>query len=109
MADFGTQGWNDEDNDPGETTFAIENNEMCISYINQMFNNPNYDIRFVVVTGDITTSSERSEWQRARKVFADLDRRSFIVPVMGNHDGWPYVGGRGNYNEQSKSEVVIGE
>jgi len=109
MGDFGTQGWNDEDNNPNEVTFAIENDEMCINYINQMLNNPNYDVRFVAITGDITVSSERSEWQRARRVFAHLDRRLFIVPVMGNHDGWPYVGGRRNYDEQSKSEVVIGE
>lgn len=82
---------------------------MCINYINQMLNNPNYDVRFVAITGDITSSSERSEWERTRKVFADLDRRLFIVPVMGNHDGWPYVSGRRNYDEQPKSEVVIGE
>ena len=107
MEDFGTQGWDDEDNDPTETTPEIENNKMCRDYINTNLIDPH--LRFVAITGDITSSSERSEWQRARKVFAGLDSRVFIVPLMGNHDGWPYVGRKGDSDEQPSNEVVIGE
>ena len=118
MDDFGTPGYDDADNDPEETTPAIKGSVACVDYINQhVVGQPGYDIRFIVAGGDFTSSSERSEWQRTRTVLDGLDKRPFLVPLMGNHDGWPYVGHGlsffppfpGYFEEQPEDEVVVGE
>ncbi|MBN2465464.1 metallophosphoesterase [candidate division WOR-3 bacterium] len=118
MDDFGTPGYDDADNDPEETTPAIEGCIACVDYINEnLVGRPGYDIRFIVAGGDFTSSSERSEWQRTRTVLGALDKRPFLVPLMGNHDGWPYVGHGlsffppfpGYFDEQPEDEVVVGE
>ncbi len=107
-ADFGTKGWNDSDNNPNETTWAIQNNENIVAHINQ-YNNyspKGRDIKFVVCLGDITQSSEKSEYQRAKKILDKLDMP--WIPVFGNHDTWPYVGGSDD-DDQDDDEVTIGE
>ncbi len=118
MEDFGTEGYDDADNDSMETTPPVDAVVACRDYINtELVGQPGYDVRFVLVPGDITSSSERSEWQRARKVLAGLDGRVFVVPLMGNHDVWPYVGHGlsifpphpGWFKEQPEEEVVVGE
>lgn len=116
--DFGTPGYDDTDDDPNETTPALEGSIACVNYINQkLVGQPGYDIRFIVAGGDFTTSSERSEWQRVGRVLGGLDRRPFLVPLVGNHDLWPYVGHGlsfyppfpGYFDEQPDDEVVVGE
>jgi hypothetical protein len=118
MDDFGTPGYDDADNDPLEMTRAVEADMACVDYINaNLVGQPGYDIRFVVLGGDFTTSSERSEWQRARAVLDGLSDGPFVVPILGNHDGWPYVGHGlsfyppfpGYYREQPEAEVVVGQ
>lgn len=115
LSDFGTEGYNDTDNDPNETTFAIENNENIVAKINWWKNSCGFPIKFVVCLGDITSTSERSEYQRAHKVLQELDLP--YIPILGNHDTWPYVGQwsywppppTGAYIQQSPSTVKIGE
>jgi len=68
--DFGSPGYDDYDDDPNETTYAIENSKLGVSMINYL--SVLHPIRFVVCTGDITHSSERSEYQRAKKILSDL-------------------------------------
>jgi hypothetical protein len=110
-ADFGTQGWDDCDNDPQEKPPAVQEVEACRSYINgELTAARGYDLRFVVLAGDVTSTSERSEYQRIRQILAGLDERPsgeklFVVPLMGNHDGWPYVGSSSGYDEQPSTSV----
>jgi 3',5'-cyclic AMP phosphodiesterase CpdA len=48
-----------------------------------------YRIKFVVVTGDITDSGERSEFLKAKEILDSL--RIPYIPVIGNHDIWPHT------------------
>ena len=113
MEDFGTELWNDADNDPNESTFSITNVEACRDFIDSLYEQAGYDIRFVAVAGDISSTSERSEYERARQVFAGFNSDLFVVPMMGNHDAWPYVGTGPwplyNFDEEGSGSVVIGE
>lgn len=96
LEDFGSAGYDDTDNDPNETTFAIQNNENIVAKVNQLIGpGYNYPIKFVVCLGDITKSSERSEYERAKKILRNL--QAPWIPVFGNHDTWPYIGRRWNY------------
>ncbi|MGQ9844525.1 MAG: metallophosphoesterase family protein, partial [Spirochaetota bacterium] len=123
LPDFGTNGYWDTDNNPDETTPAIENSECAVEYINYQIA-MGQPIRFVVCTGDITHSSEWSEYQRAKKILDDLidylpypsNDRVFYIPIFGNHDTWPYIGEPfgfgappGDYIEQPQDAVTIGE
>ena len=107
--DFGVSGYDDWDShDPADRTIEIQEDSACVDYINDSFP----DVRFVALTGDITQSAERSEFQRAREVFSAFNEHIFVVPLMGNHDGWPYVGHGlpfANYIEQPSDSVVIGK
>ncbi len=108
LNDFGTPGFNDTDNDPNETTFAIENNENIVAQINQLIGpGYNYPIRFVVCLGDITSTSEKSEYQRTKRILSNLQVP--WIPIFGNHDTWPYIGDPNGYIQQSSSTVKIGE
>lgn len=91
--DFGEEGWDDADTGLSENNWPIPVIEASVAFINsELVGQPECDARFVVIAGDVTHMSERSEFQRARQVFAGLDDRLFLVPLLGNHDGWPYVG-----------------
>jgi len=91
--DFGSEGWDDADTGLSERPWPIEQVEASVAFINDsLVGRPECDARFVVVAGDVTHMSERSEFERARQVLAGLDERLFLVPLLGNHDGWPYVG-----------------
>jgi len=112
MEDFGTELWDDTELSPTETTDYVANVEACRDFINEELDDQHgYDVRFVALTGDITATSERSEYQRARRILAEIDSKLFIVPLLGNHDAWPYVGNAPwpFFNEQSEEAVVIGE
>jgi hypothetical protein len=48
-----------------------------------------HDIRLVMALGDFTDSAERSELVRARELLDELTVP--YVPLIGNHDMWPYA------------------
>lgn len=108
--DFGTDSYYDYDDNPYETTFAIENDKNIVTKINDLMGpGYNYPIKFVVCLGDMSHSSERSEYQRAKKLLSNLQVP--WIPVFGNHDTWPYVGRivPWGYNEQPANQVIIGD
>jgi hypothetical protein len=111
LPDFGSPGFDDEDDDPLETESSIQNNSAIVAQINNLLGT-GWPIKFVVCAGDLTKSAERSEFQRAKRILTELDNRLFYIPLLGNHDTYPYIGFSsiwpGDYREQSENEVVIG-
>ena len=60
-----------------------------------------HKIKFVVVTGDLTDSAERSEFACAKYI---LDKLTVpYVPLIGNHDIWPYI------NDENESNGPNGD
>jgi len=55
-------------------------------------NQGKYNIKFVVVLGDISDSGEYSELKKAKDILDRLNGANIpYVPVIGNHDVWPYT------------------
>jgi hypothetical protein len=55
-------------------------------------------IAFVVVTGDLTDSAEWSEYLKVKEILDSLQVP--YIPMIGNHDMWPYTGPGGNVRSQ---------
>jgi PKD repeat protein len=91
--DFGGDGWNDYDSYYNSmNNQQLQNLITSVSKINDsVINHNNPDkIKFVAVLGDITSSAEKSEMQAAFDILNTLSVP--WVPVIGNHDIWPYTG-----------------
>ncbi len=85
--DYATPGYDDADYSDGDGGESAQELARAMYWINA--NLINEDIRFVIATGDITDSGERSEFERAKKILDLLDIP--YVPLIGNHDIWPYT------------------
>ncbi|MDD4003601.1 MAG: metallophosphoesterase [Elusimicrobiaceae bacterium] len=87
--DYGTPGYDDLPPDGDEGTPA-KNLRAAVNRINS--SKDSLKIKFVAVTGDLTQHAQKSEYLKAREILDSLDVP--YVPVIGNHDVWPYsVGG----------------
>ena len=84
--DYGTPGWDDGDGAEDDRTATLR---FAVSKINMAAEE--YDIRFVAATGDYADSGERSEAMKAKEILDQL--RVPYLPVLGNHDTWPYTAG----------------
>ena len=82
FAAHGTAGWDDDGGEPNHITERVR---AAIAAVNAEA----ADIRFVLVLGDLTDSGERSEFERARALLDELTPP--WIPLLGNHDVWPYV------------------
>jgi 3',5'-cyclic AMP phosphodiesterase CpdA len=82
--DYGSPGWDDGDGEEGGNAATLR---LAVSKINMAPDE--YDIRFVVATGDLGDSGERSEELKAKEILDQLNVPYF--PVIGNHDMWPYT------------------
>jgi len=81
--DYGSEGYDDD----GEGhNGLIDKVNAAVDKVNA--NLREYDIRFVMVPGDLTDSSEKSEYVKAKQILDSLDVPYF--PIIGNHDMWPY-------------------
>lgn len=83
--DYGTKGYYDticgtEDGYPAERLTK------AMHWIND--NAAKEDIRFVLVTGDLTGAAEKSEFMHFKQIMDSLAIP--YVPLIGNHDAWPY-------------------
>jgi hypothetical protein len=86
--DYGNPGWNDDDTGKENITTVFLRN--AIRLINT--NREKYNIAFVVVDGDLTDSAETSELNMVKKILNDeLDPKIPWIPLIGNHDIWPYA------------------
>lgn len=88
--DYGTAGYEDSPppGDVGASAVALRNS---VNWINA--NCDKRWIRFVIITGDITDSAEKSELLKAKEILDSLSVP--YVPMLGNHDVWPYTASAG--------------
>lgn len=84
--DFGTQGWLDEMPAGDEGNAAMRLRKL-VRWINEYADS--LKIKFVIVTGDITDSGERSEFLKFKEIMDEL--KIPYIPQIGNHDVWPYT------------------
>lgn len=87
IADYGTPGFfNDTlpDTDNSKPANALRE---AVKWIN--FHRQEKNIKFVLVSGDLTGSAEKSEFLKFKEIMNGLQVP--YVPVIGNHDVWPYV------------------
>jgi len=83
--DYDGPGWNDSG--PGEENIAaVKFLEQSVDLINS--NKDEYNIQFVAILGDISESAELSQFNKALEILNDLDVP--WIPLIGNHDVWPY-------------------
>ncbi|MBU7025436.1 MAG: metallophosphoesterase [Theionarchaea archaeon] len=86
ISDYGSSGWDDSpptyDQGPGAECLRKE-----VDWINSYIDD--YDIRFVIVLGDLSESAELSEFRKAKEILDTLNVP--YVPLIGNHDIWPYT------------------
>jgi parallel beta-helix repeat protein len=89
--DYGGKGIETEDMQvEGQDYYLTERLQRTVEWI--IDNRDNYNIRFVVVLGDISDSGEYSELKKAKNILDKLNEEDIpYVPVIGNHDIWPYT------------------
>lgn len=83
--DYGTPGFNDTLAAVNEGTPLLRLRR-AVKWINQ--NAAAQKIRFVMMTGDLTRSGERSQLLRFKQLADSLIIP--YIPLIGNHDVWPY-------------------
>ena len=98
--DYGTEGFDDGGGDEYEITGRLRE---AVAKVNA--NIDLFDIRFVMSLGDFSDSAETSELVRSREIHDDLEVP--YVPLIGNHDMWPYV--RGGGGEWVEAEGPTGD
>lgn len=90
--DYGTYGYvNDTfpEIDSSEPTVALQN---AVKWLNE--NHEAKNIKFVIVSGDLTAKAQYSEFMKFKQIMSVLEIP--YVPMIGNHDVWQYV----KYNEE---------
>jgi hypothetical protein len=97
IPDYDGAGYN-ENQAPLENYYLAERLKKVVERINYLKNI--YNIKFVTVLGDISDTSEYSEMLKARKILDILNDPNRdgntsdgipYVPLIGNHDVWPYT------------------
>lgn len=85
--DYGTPGWLDAPPDITQEGYSAQRLRKSVEWINR--HAAEHNIQWVMVTGDLTDSGELSEFLKCREI---LDLLTIpYVPVIGNHDVWPYT------------------
>lgn len=87
ISDHGTPGFYNDTMPTTDNSEPATRLQRAVDWINA--NKVIKNIKFVVVSGDLTGSAEKSEFQMCKKILDGLTVP--YVPVIGNHDIWPYV------------------
>ena len=82
IADYGTPGYYDDTMPVGDIGYSAERLRKSVNWINA--NAKKRGIKFVIVTGDLTDSGEKSEFDKANEILSTL--MVPFVPQIGNHD-----------------------
>lgn len=85
--DYGAPGYNDTLT-AVDTGYDVTALRYAVQWINQNYDSLN--VKFVIITGDLTDSGERSEFYKGKQILDSL--KIPYVPLIGNHDVWPYTG-----------------
>ncbi|MBA4320044.1 MAG: hypothetical protein C0412_16715 [Flavobacterium sp.] len=91
-------GYSYNDVSPGQDYYLSKRLEAIINRINELKND--YNLKFVTVLGDISDTAEYSELVKARDILnklndpnndGNLEDGIPYIPIIGNHDVWPYT------------------
>lgn len=85
--DYGGDGFDNDSVPYGDTSQPVRALKNAVAWINANYVAKN--IKFVIVSGDLTGSAEKSEMIACRDMLNKLQIP--YVPIIGNHDIWPYV------------------
>ncbi|MBN2168681.1 MAG: metallophosphoesterase [Actinobacteria bacterium] len=96
IKDYGSNGYDDQPETGNEGTTAGKLRE-AVNWVNE--NREEHAIEFAVITGDLTDSAEKSEFLKAKEILDELEVP--YVPIIGNHDIWPYSMGELKFEERS--------
>jgi len=97
-ADYGDIGYDDANLEAAQDYWLTERLNKVVEKIIQIKNTHN--IKFVVVLGDIADTAEKSEFLKAREILSrlndpngdgDISDGIPYIPIIGNHDIWPYT------------------
>jgi len=97
-ADYGDVGYDDANLEAAQDYWLTERLNKVVEKIIQIKNTHN--IKFVVVLGDIADTAEKSEFLKAREILSrlndpngdgDISDGIPYIPIIGNHDIWPYT------------------
>lgn len=83
--DYGTKGYFDTICGT-EGGYPAQRLSSAVHWIND--NAKKEDIRFVLVSGDLTGAAEKSQFMHFKQIMDSLTIP--YVPLIGNHDAWPY-------------------
>jgi 3',5'-cyclic AMP phosphodiesterase CpdA len=84
--DYGTPGFDDSP-PAGDAGAPAQRLRETVNWINA--NKASQNIAFVIITGDLTDSGEKSELLKAKEILDDLTIP--YIPIPGNHEAWPYT------------------
>ncbi|MCP4124243.1 MAG: hypothetical protein GY751_21055 [Bacteroidetes bacterium] len=70
----------------GDVGYSAERLRAFVNRVNDHYEEDG--IEFVLVSGDLTDSGERSEFLKFKEIMDALDVP--YIPLIGNHDIWPY-------------------
>ena len=68
-----------------ENCYSVQTARRTVNYINA---NLTSDIDLIIITGDITGSGQRTQYEKAYEILRGLTVP--WIPLIGNHDTWPY-------------------
>lgn len=89
IRDYGTPGYYGDTMPKGDIGYSAERLRKAVNWINA--NAKKRDIRFVIVTGDLTDSGEKSEFDKVNEILSALTIP--FVPQIGNHDVVSHIQG----------------
>ncbi len=103
-SDYGTPGYFNDSVPVQDSSKPVLRLQQAVKWIN--YHEVDKNIKFVVLSGDLTGSAEKSEFQMCKNILDSLHMP--YVPVIGNHDIWPYI----RYQNEAPSacgDSVMGE
>jgi hypothetical protein len=112
-SDYGTVGYDDPDISATQDYWLTLRLEKVVEKI--IDTKEIHKIKFVVVLGDIADTAEKSEFLKAREILSELndpngdkDTSDGIpyIPLIGNHDVWPYTMKQGTDPDKRDEKYV---